>query len=268
MRVFFIIASSLLIYNVSFSQEFQAKAIYMSKTKLHFDFGNRKIPEDAKKKMQERMDQALQKTYVLNFNKTASLYMELPTIENSDQNRGRAAMFASMFGGPSIGESYKNIATKESKRAVEFFGKNFLVQGPLQAFQWKLEKQIKKIGKYTCFKATTSIAKKQHPFSKVKDSTTTKTTVVVWYSPEIPVSLGPDKYWGLPGLILSVQAGDTQILCTQLVLNLKEKTEIKAPKKGKKLTELEFEEIVEKKTIEIKQRFKQGRGADAKRAKN
>ena len=43
------------------------------------------------------------------------------------------------------------------------------------------------------------------------------------------------------------------------MLNLKEKKELKAPKKGKKVTEEEFDEIVEEKTIEMRERFKKGR---------
>lgn len=247
----------------SFAQDFQGKAIYMSKTSFEFDFGGRKVPEDAKKRMQERMDKELQKTYVLNFNKISSIYEETAQLEapSEGDNKGgrRGAGFASLFGGPGIGTSYKNIADKESKRAVEFFGKNFLVEDPLKPFAWKLEKEMKKIGKYSCFKATVEVDKKENSFSKDKDSLATKTLVTVWYTPEIPVSLGPDKYWGLPGLILSVNAGDTQIICTQVVLNVKEKIEIKAPRKGKKVTEEEFNEIVAEKTSELKERFKNRR---------
>ena len=258
MKNYFTAISCLLISFYTFSQDFQGEAVYMSKTKFQFDFGNRKIPEDAKKRMQERMDKAMQKTFVLNFNKVASIYEEEVTLESQDKG-GRGAMFASIFGGPSMGKTYKNVSTKESKRAVEFFGKIFLVEDPLKPFAWKLEKETKKIGKYTCFKATTSVDKKENPFAKNKDSLETQTLVTVWYSPEIPVSMGPDKYWGLPGLILSVNAGDTQVICTKVVLNLKEKKELKAPKKGKKVTEEEFDEIVEEKTIEMRERFKKGR---------
>ena len=36
------------------SQDFQGKAIYMSKTKFQFDFGARKVPEDQKQRMQKK----------------------------------------------------------------------------------------------------------------------------------------------------------------------------------------------------------------------
>lgn len=264
MRLFYLITAFLFISYSSISQGFQGKAVYMSKTKFDFDFGTRKVPEDAKKRMQERIDKQMQKTFDLNFNKIASIYEEEVKLEGPKEG-GRGARFASMFGGASGGKVYKNIADKEYKRAVEFFGKNFLIEDPLALLPWKLEKETRKIGKYTCYKATTTIDKKLNPFAKNKDSLETKTLVIAWYTPEIPVSLGPDKYWGLPGLILSVNAGDTQIICTKVVLNVKEKVEIKAPKKGKKVTEKEFEEIVEEKTLELKERFKNGRPGGGKR---
>jgi GLPGLI family protein len=73
-----------------------------------------------------------------------------------------------------------------------------------------------------------------------------ETIVTAWYTPEIPVNQGPDKYWGLPGLILEVNDGKTVILCSKVVLNSKTKAEIKAPTKGKEISK-EFDETSIKK---------------------
>lgn len=261
-KILLLITSFLFTVSLS-AQTFQGKAIYLSKTKVNFDFGERKIPEEHKQRMQKRMDEAMQKNFVLNFGKTTSLYeveVTLGAQEGNGSGKGRGAMFASVFGGPATGKSYVNIADKESKRAVEFFGKNFLVEDSLRTYNWKLEKDIKRIGKYTCFKATTLVEKSKNSFSKDMDSLNTHSLVTVWYTPEIPVSLGPGKYWGLPGLILSVQSETNQVVCTEIVLNVIEKVEIKAPKSGKKISEEEFQEIVIKKTKEMKDRFQKGNG--------
>ena len=55
--------------------------------------------------------------------------------------------------------------------------------------------------------------------------------IVAWYSPQIPISQGPLEYWGLPGLILEVNVGNTTILCSKIVMNPDEKSKIKAPEK-------------------------------------
>lgn len=250
----------LLISGICLAQDFQGKAVYMFKGKVNFDFGERKIPEDQKQRMLKRMKDGMQKTYVLNFNKTESVYYEEEKLSSPSEGErsGRGRRFASMFGGASIGKLYKNVSSKEIINATEFFGKNFLVTSDLQNFHWKLEKETKQIGKYTCFKATAIVNEKVNAFSKGADKGEKEVAVSVWYTPEIPVSLGPDKYWGLPGLILGVNAGDIQIVCTQVVLNVKEKAEIKKPKSGKKISKEKFDKIVAEKTEEMKERFKNG----------
>ncbi len=74
-----------------------------------------------------------------------------------------------------------------------------------------------------------------------------ETVITAWYSPEIPVSQGAENYWGLLGLILEVNDGKTVILCSEVVLNPKVKTELKASIKGKVTSQKEFDETVLKK---------------------
>ena len=63
----------------------------------------------------------------------------------------------------------------------------------------------------------------------------------------------------LPGLILEVNDGKTTILCLKVVVNLKEKVEIKAPTKGEKISQTKHDETVLKKMEEFKQ-MNQGQG--------
>ncbi|MEZ4876468.1 MAG: GLPGLI family protein [Flavobacterium sp.] len=78
-------------------------------------------------------------------------------------------------------------------------------------------------------------------------------TITAWYTPEIPVSQGPEGYWGLPGLILEINDGKTVTLCSKIVLNAKEKAEIKAPKNGKVVSQKEYDETVISKMEEMRE---------------
>ena len=80
-----------------------------------------------------------------------------------------------------------------------------------------------------------------------------------WYTPQIPVSSGPQSYWGLPGLILEINAGRTTMLCTEIVLNSADTVKIEKPTKGKKVNREEYNKIIEVKTDELKERFKNRR---------
>jgi GLPGLI family protein len=77
--------------------------------------------------------------------------------------------------------------------------------------------------------------------------------ITAWYCPEIPINQGPENYWGLPGLILEVSDGKTIILCSKIVMNSKDKVEIKPVAKGKEVSQTEYNEIIKKKMEEMQE---------------
>ena len=85
--------------------------------------------------------------------------------------------------------------------------------------------------------------------------------ITAWYTPQIPVSAGPNTYYGLPGLILELNAGRTTMLCTEVTISSQEVLEIEEPNKGKEVSREEYIKIVKVKTEELKARFQnRGRG--------
>jgi GLPGLI family protein len=78
------------------------------------------------------------------------------------------------------------------------------------------------------------------------------TMVEAWYTPQIPVSHGPLEYWGLPGLILEVSAGNTTMLCSKITLNPEQKIKIEAPSKGKEITKKEYKKTIISKMQEFR----------------
>lgn len=286
-----LIASLMMFSGLMNAQNFQGMAVYESKTSTA-DFmksmgGNRDITPEMQKNIEERMKKMFEKTFILNFDKTASIYKEEEKLEAPGQ-QGGGRMMTSMMGGG--GTQYKNVKDKQVIVDKEFFGKEFLIKDSLPALKWKLEGESKMIGQYNCFKATAvrpvsdsdfrnfrfrggkDDEKKEKGEAEVKkDSTSSKTNlmdqwempkeivITAWYSPEIPVNQGPENYWGLPGLILEVNDGKTSILCSKIVLNSKDKVEIKAPTKGKQVTQKEYDEIVKNKMEEMKEMYG-GRG--------
>ena len=286
-----LIASLVMLFGFLKAQDFQGMAVYESKTSTA-DFmkgmgGNRDITPEMQKNIEERMKKMFEKTFILNFDKSASIYKEEEVLDAPGQ-QGGGRMMSSMMGGG--GTQYKNVKTKQVIVDREFFGKEFLIKDSLPKLDWKLEGESKMIGQYNCFKATAvrpvsdsdfrnfrfrgekGDEKKEKGEAEVKkDSTSSKTNlmdqwempkeivITAWYSPEIPVNQGPENYWGLPGLILEVNDGKTSILCSKIVMNTKEKVEIKAPSKGKEVTQKEYDEIVKNKMEEMREMYG-GRG--------
>jgi GLPGLI family protein len=66
-------------------------------------------------------------------------------------------------------------------------------------------------------------------------------SVTAWFSPEIPVSEGPDVYAGLPGLILDLEDGQNVYRC--IAIDTNSRSEVAAKKRGKKVSTERFEEL-------------------------
>lgn len=263
---------------VQAQKDFQGMAVYESKTqapKFEGMRGNRDITPEMQKSMEERMKKMLEKTFILNFDKSASIYKEEEKLESPGQQGGFRVMVSSMMGGG--GTFYKDVKTKSYTVDKEFMGKEFLVVDSLPKLNWKLEQETKQIGGYNCYKATAVKEPSKTDFRNFRPKKTddrkdeakktsgeTKTNfsdnfelpkevvVTAWYTPEIPVNQGPENYWGLPGLILEINDGSTTILCSKVVLNAKDKVDIKPSKKGKVVTQKDYDETVVKKMEEFR----------------
>lgn len=261
-------------------KDFQGKAYYKSKATVDMsNFGGGQMSEERKKQIAQRMKSRLEKSYILTFNKTESIYKEEESLEAPGQGGGR---FSAMMSSFSPGDQYKNVKEKLLLQDQEFFGKKFLIKDPLPELKWVMGSETKQIGKYMCFKATATKVSTDVEFGgfrrppnrnneKKPDSTDNKETrveevkpkeieVVAWYTMQIPINQGPGEYWGLPGLILEVSSGRTTILCSKIVLNPDEKEAIKVPSKGKEVTKEEYNKIVKKKTEEMRENFRRGGG--------
>jgi GLPGLI family protein len=279
------------------AQDFQGQAYYFSKTTMDMSRWNRggQMSEAQKKQMEARMKPWLEKTYILTFNKEESIFKEDEKLEGGPGGRA-PSMWGSSF---SAGLQYKNIKEKVFLQDQEFFGKQFLITENMTPLAWKMGSETKKIGQYTCYKATAMRPESELNFTatnrsdrsikkeeKKKDSTSldskAKVTVAVvdteieeekeemievvaWYSPMIPVSQGPTEYWGLPGLILELSAGNTTMLCSKIVMNPEEKITIKRPTKGEVVTKKEYNKIITGKMQEMRDNRGRGNGGGRSR---
>jgi GLPGLI family protein len=248
------------------AQEFQGQATYISKSTMDLGNWGKRLSEAQKKQVMANLKNRLEKTYVLNFNKEESTFKEGDKL---DAMSGATDSWGKNF---AAGDQYKNVKTNTQIQDQEFYGKRFLVKDKLQPITWVMGTESKQIGSYMCFKATASIPSDELSWynfswdklrrnnanpeassdSEVVEEEIPMTEVEAWYTPQIPVGHGPSEYWGLPGLILEVSAGDTTMLCSKLVINPEDKVEIKAPNKGKEITKEAYQETIVEKMKEFR----------------
>ena len=274
MRNSILIFIAIFSFNFLYSQDFQGKAYYKSKTSFDLGSWGSTMSTEQKNQMKARMKNMLEKTFILTFNKVESTFKEEERLDAPGQGRGWGSF------GSSSGPRYKNIKEKISLEEIEFFGKKFLVSDDVDEIKWEMTNEQKKIGNYICFKA---IAKKKAPFDlrsifsppkprddKPKDSTDKKREIksieipktieiVAWYTPQIPVSHGPAEFGGLPGLILELTTDQRVLLCSKIVMNPEKKDEILMPTKGEKVTRNKYDEIIKFKMEEMRS-MRGGRG--------
>jgi GLPGLI family protein len=285
----FILFSLFLFSITTIAQNISGQAYYQSKTTVNMDgFGGRDMDESRKKMIAERMKGMLEKTYILTFNNSESIYKEEEKLETRGNSGGG---FRMMMGSFSPENQYKNIKTQVLIQEQELFGKQFLINDSIPQLEWTLEKESKQIGQYVVFKATaikkvdandlSMIRRRGRNNDQKKDSLTNdeskvkndsikdknpiteievpkEVIVTAWYTPMIPVQNGPGEYSGLPGLILELNVYRTTILCSKIVLNPKEGEVIKVPTNGKEVTKKEYNKIVKEKTDEMRENFRGG----------
>ncbi|RMG16422.1 MAG: GLPGLI family protein [Bacteroidetes bacterium] len=134
---------------------------------------------------------------------------------------------------------YKNLAEGTQVAQRDFMDKKFLITGDPEKFQWKLTGKQMKFGEYLCMEATFEDSARK---------------VVVWFTPQIPVSTGPADFGGLPGLVLAVDIneGERQITALDIQLRPLEEGEITKPTKGKEMTDEEYRQMVREKMQEMR----------------
>ena len=211
-----------------------------------------------KDRQNERLKKIHYKELVLKFTNTESYYKEKESLKVTENSAYRAGFLAASGAYSSAG-IYKNLKTKQFTEEREFYGKIFLVKDSLPLLDWKLEKESKQIGEYTVYKATLEkkidVGDVTMP-SSIGERKAASVIVTAWYTPQIPISLGPGMYQGLPGLILELNVHQTTILCEKVIIRPNSNLKVKASKRGEEVSLIEFDEIAVAKREEQQTLFK------------
>ena len=230
------------------AQGFTGIATYKSASKMTIKMDSSTVSAGEQELINQQLMKAMQKEYDLMFNAAESNWKEVDKLDNAGTASGGVEVIMIGSGGGN-GLLYNNTKDKSSVESTDSFGKLFLVSGTLEPYNWEITQETKQIGRYTCYKAIAKREITQISISEVngnkEEKEETKTQVITaWYTPEIPVTHGPDTYWGLPGLIMEVSNGGRVLVCSKVVLNPKETVAIEIPSKGKKVSKVEYKSIM------------------------
>ncbi len=215
---------------------------YQQTTKYDFDsiFNPRGDAEPRIVKWLAKMPKEGKQGRVLYFTEETALYEEDLTVKNElPEQRGNIEGFAALPPKPDIKKVLYDFVKNERIQQVMFMTRNFLISDSIKKKAWKLSNKRVKVLDYTCMGAEL----------KKGDQ-----TITAWYAPEIPISTGPDEFFGLPGLILAIEInGEYAFVATSIDLTPPPKGVFSKPDEGKKINQEEFNKIVAEKIKEHKE---------------
>jgi GLPGLI family protein len=131
-------------------------------------------------------------------------------------------------------EIRKNYKQRTQNDVIEMLGKVYLIDDSLKTQSWKIKNDIKDVAGHICMNA-------------VREDTLKMQTITAWFALDIPIPAGPERNYGLPGLILELDVNDGGMHIEATNVSFKKLTnEMDFPKKlkGKKVTEDAYQTII------------------------
>lgn len=237
----FLLSTSLL------AQKKEGIVIYERKQNLHRNMGE---------EMRAMIPEFRTNKQMLIFVDQQSLYKALPEEEAPDPFNSRGGMAIKMGG--QNAETFLHFGENRKVTASEFFGEAFLITDTIKKHNWTLVEETKTIAGFVCKKATTTTkifrqamrivtAGKASDPASIPAPKPEETEVVAWYAIDLPSPAGPDIYTGLPGVIMELDVDKGATIFSALEFRaVSDITQLKAPKKGRKVTPEEYNKEVKK----------------------
>ena len=217
------------------SAQLSGTVTYEEKVKLNIQIDD----TDANSELMKNIPRERTSSKLLVFNPDASMYKKNPAAKapaDVTSEHGDAHVMIKVDEPDDC--SYSDLKEKKIYDQRDFMSRQFLIESDFDAQVWKLTGNEKKILDYPCQEA------------QLQD---TAKKVTAWFTSAIPVSIGPNGYANLPGLILRVEVngGDQVMAATKVDLGPVKTSDLVKPKQGKKVTKAEFRKIVADKQKEM-----------------
>ena len=245
-----LMCSFLILFTKTFGQTaLSGEVAYVTKVNMHKNLPN----NERAQRMKEWIPEFTEFNNQLLFTATETVYKNVQdeaeevNLDAESEEHGPARWRARMLSrmAPPNDIIYTDVENGYVTAKKEFMDKIFLIRDTVHMSNWKLTGEQKEVAGMNCMKA--------EYIPQAGDTS----KIIVWFTPEIPVSSGPAGYGGLPGLIVHLDKDDgaVQISLSSIVMRDIEKGEIEEPKKGKEVTQEEFDEIVRLKREQQRQEW-------------
>lgn len=131
---------------------------------------------------------------------------------------------------------YRDLEKRNIRDIIKLLGKVYIIEDTLVAQPWKILNDIKEVSGHICMNATWT--------DTVRDQ-----KIIAWFALDIPISSGPERYCGLPGMILEIDVNDgAKVISANRIEYISTGTALDFPKKvkGKHIKDAVYENIIAK----------------------
>jgi GLPGLI family protein len=197
---------------------------YSTKMNMH-----KRIPAD-QEEMKKMIPEFSTSQNELVFLESQSLYKPVVADENPfDTGGGGQRMSFRMV---LQNETFLDRELEEVTHLRDFMGKKYLIKNDMKRIPWKLGEETRIIKGYNCKNASFTDENQRE--------------IEAWYTEEIRLPLGPESYFGLPGLILEVLINQDEVVISSenIALRPLKKNELKEPKGGIEMTDEDYKLMV------------------------
>ncbi len=235
-NIFLSITASLLVLGAS-AQTKNAKVTYDEKIAIKLELTG----EAAQFASMLPKEQKATKT--LHFNEDGAIYLTEKAPEATEINQeteGGGEVRIKMNRPEEI--TFCDLKKNKKVEQKEFMTRKFIIESDISMGTWKLTGNQKTILGFPCQEA-------------VREDSVKKYTA--WFTPAIPVSIGPGGFEGLPGLVLSVDVnnGEYTLNASKVEPGMADAKLLVKPTEGKKMSKDAYKKMVDEKTAEMQQQY-------------
>lgn len=255
MSSFFLVC--FLIHSIAVAQRMEIK--YHTTSVLNLDLHSETNMSDRQiETIQKEFDRIFNHHFTLSLDKGRSSFL----IDKEHRVLSLVDLGVSLILGKfDFGPVYKNMKDSTFVMHPTLGGDSYTIHDSLVPFNWQLIDSTKIIKGYSCKLAKIEVEAGDNPVMNVrynldKSKNRLEGEVYAWYTEALPISNGPDVYWGLPGMILEVDEGNMVFHTDEINMKVADDLVFDPPTyEESPISSAEYEQIIIDWHLELKKKF-------------
>jgi len=125
---------------------------------------------------------------------------------------------------------YRDLKQNTTYDVMRMLNKLYVIQDTIRYQNWKMLNDMKEIAGHICMNASYT--------DTIKDN-----DIVAWFALDLPISIGPERFGGLPGMILEIDINNgAMVITAEEIIEYESDTIIEKPTHKKRIRQINEDE--------------------------